>query len=43
MHFTGAEFFVLDSVIVKTPKTFSSHGGFINNAMYHHIETILSN
>ena len=35
MHFT-----VLDSDVVKTQKLFTSHGGFLTNAMNHHRETI---
>ena len=30
----------LDSVVVNTQKPFSSHEGFLTNAMHHHRETI---
>ena len=39
MHFLVTNF-NLYSVVVKTQNIFSSHVGFLNNAMYHHRETI---
>ena len=35
--------FALDSAVVEIQEMFSSHGGFLTNAMYHHGETLLSN
>ena len=35
MYFIGASF-ALDSVVVRTHKLFSLHGGFLTNAMHHH-------
>ena len=32
MHFTG-----LDSAVVEVQEMFSSHGGHLTNAMYHHL------
>ena len=34
------QIFALDSAVVKRKRMFSSHGGFIIYAMYHHCETI---
>ena len=34
------QIFALDSVVVKHTKMFSSHGGFLTIALYHHRETI---
>ena len=33
------QIFALDSVVVKTQKLLSSHGGFLTNAMHHDRET----
>ena len=38
--FYWRQIFALDSVVIKTQSFFSSHGGFLTNAMYHHSETI---
>ena len=35
--------FALDSAVVEVQEMFSSHGGHLTNAMYHHGETLLSN
>ena len=32
------QIFALDSAVVEAQKLFSSHGGFLTNAMYHHRE-----
>ena len=37
------QIFALDSNVVITQKLFSSHGGFLTNAMHLHRETIYSN
>ena len=42
MHFTG-KYLALDSVFVKSQDVFSTHGGFLTIAMYHHIEEIKFN
>ena len=36
MHFTGT----LDSAVVEVQEMFSSHGGHLTNAMYHHGKTL---
>ena len=38
MHFTRT--IILDSIVVKTQKMLSSHGGFLTTAMYHHSQTM---
>ena len=35
MHFTGTKS-ALDSAVVEVQEMFSSHGGHLTNAMYHH-------
>ena len=37
------QIFALDSAVVEVQEMFSSHGGHLTNAMYHHGETLLSN
>ena len=37
------QIFTLDSTVVEVQENFSSHGGHLTNAMYHHGKTILSN
>ena len=37
------QIFALDSSVVEVQEMFSSHGGRLTNAMYHHGETLLSN
>ena len=37
------QIFALDSAVVKVQEMFSSHGGHLTNAMYHHGETLKSN
>ena len=37
------QIFALDSAVVEEQEMFSSHGGHITNAMYHHGETLYSN
>ena len=37
------QIFILDSAAVEVQEMFSSHGGHLTNAMYHHGETLLSN
>ena len=32
--------FALDSAVVEVQEIFSSHGGLLTNAMYHHGETL---
>ena len=32
--------FAIDSAVVEVQKMFSSHGGLLTNAMYHHGETL---
>ena len=34
------QIFALDSAVVKVQEMFSSHGGHLTNAMYHHGETL---
>ena len=34
------QIFALDSAVVKIQEMFSSHGGHLTNAMYHHGETL---
>ena len=34
------QIFALDSAIVEIQEMFSSHGGHLTNAMYHHEETL---
>ena len=34
------QIFALDSAVVEVQEMFSSHGGFLTNAMYHHGETL---
>ena len=34
------QIFALDSAVVAVQEMFSSHGGLLNNAMYHHGESI---
>ena len=41
MHFTGTKIFTLDSAFVEIQEMFSSHGGHLTNAMYHHGETLI--
>ena len=36
MHFTGTK----SSPVVEVQEVFSSHGGHLTNAMYHHGETL---
>ena len=43
MNFYWRKIFAIDSVIMKTQILFSSHGGFLTNAIHHHRETTLSN
>ena len=33
------QIFALDSAVVEVQEMFSSHGGYLTNAMYHHGET----
>ena len=33
--------FALDSAVVEVQEMFSSHGGHLTNAMYHHGETLI--
>ena len=40
MHFTVTKF-ALDSAVVEAQTLLSSHGGFVNIAMYHHRVTII--
>ena len=35
------QLFALDSAVVEVQEMFSSHGGFLTNAMYHHGETLI--
>ena len=37
------QIFALDSAVVEAQEMFSSHGGHLTNAMYHHVETLYSN
>ena len=37
------QIFALDSAVVEVQEMFSSHGGHLTNAMYHHGDTLLSN
>ena len=37
------QIFALDSAVVEVREMFSSHGGYLLNAMYHHGETLQSN
>ena len=37
--FYWCQIFALDSVVFKTQKLFSSHGGFLTNTIQNHIET----
>ena len=37
------QIFALDSAAVEVQEMFSSHGGLLTNAMYHHGETLKSN
>ena len=39
MHFTGTKSSPLDSDVVEVQKMFSSHGGHLTYAMYHHGKT----
>ena len=41
--YNWCQIFTLNSVVVKTQKMFSSHGGFLTNAMNNHAETLESN
>ena len=34
------QIFALDSAVVEVQEMFSSHGGHLTNAMYHHGETL---
>ena len=34
------QIFALDSAVVEVQEMFSSHGGLLTNAMYHHGETL---
>ena len=34
------QIFALDSAVVEAQEMFSSHGGHLTNAMYHHGETL---
>ena len=34
------QIFTLDSAVVEVREMFSSHGGLLTNAMYHHGETL---
>ena len=34
------QIFALDSAVVEIQEMFSSHGGHLTNAMYHHGETL---
>ena len=34
------QIFALDSAVVERQEMFSSHGGHLTNAMYHHGETL---
>ena len=34
------QIFALDSAVVEVQEMFSSHGGYLTNAMYHHGETL---
>ena len=36
MHFYWYQIFALDSAVVEVQEMFSSHGGHLTNAMYHH-------
>ena len=38
--FTWYQIFALDSAVVEVQEMFSSHGGLLTNAMYHHGETL---
>ena len=47
LHWVGSltvlywhQIFALDSFVIETQKVFSSHGGSLTFAMYHHRETI---
>ena len=40
MQFYRYQIFALDSAVVEVQEMFSSHGGDITNAMYHHGETL---
>ena len=40
MHFFWYQIFALDSAVVEVQEMFSSHGGYLTNAMYHHGETL---
>ena len=35
------QIFALDSAVVEVQEMFSSHGGHLTNAMYHHGETLI--
>ena len=37
------QIFALNSAVVVEQEMFSSHGGLLTNAMYHHGETLYSN
>ena len=37
------QIFALDSAVIEVQEMFSSHGGHLTNAMYHHGETLQSN
>ena len=39
IHFTGINL-ALDSAVDELQEMFSSHGGHLTNAMYHHGETL---
>ena len=36
MHFTGNQYFALDSAVVDVQEMFSSHGSLLTITMYHH-------
>ena len=36
----GRQIFALDSAVVEVHEMFSSHGGHLTNAMFHHGETL---
>ena len=38
--FCWYQIFALDSAVVEVQEMFSSHGGHLTNAMYHHGETL---
>ena len=41
MHFYWYQIFALDSAVVEVQEMFSSHGGLLTNAMYHHGENLI--